>query len=351
VLLLSPQGDELALDEPSDLMKHLNLLQEASINIPPATRLAVKIGLKDLPLTADELCRRVSLSTNERLARALAEEAASSIPAATSRPGAKPVLEVSGLTYAYSGGQPALRDVSLRIHEGDFIGVVGPNGSGKSTLLKHLVGLLRPLRGAVYLDGKDTARATIGQIASTVGMLMQNPDHQLLYEDTVFDEVAFSLKSLSSGAVRTRVRQALRVVGLEAKQEVYPGKLSYGERRKLVLASVMALEPRLIVLDEPFFGLDYFGRANLAQILKSFNERGHSIVVATHDMDTISRYADRLVVMFDGNIVADAPTGAALFSAPLEEYDLRQPDVVRVAHCLGRGGLGAGQSELRGNRG
>jgi len=339
VLLLSVTGEALAFDHPREVIKRLDLLNKARINVAPVTRLAMRIGAQQLPLTVDECCDLLLNSWDGNLAKVIGAEISSNIRGVSPRHRNDVVIETVDLHYAYPRGQAALRDINLRISKGDFVGVVGPNGSGKTTLLKHLVGLLRPLRGKVLLNGQDLRRLTIGEISKEVGILLQNPDHQLLYENTVFDEIAYGLRQLGAEQVDRRVKKAAAVVGLEEKQDLYPGKLSSGERTKLILASIIALEPEVIILDEPFFGQDYFGRAHLAQILKSLNERGHTIIVVTHNLDVISEYADRWIVLFEGKVVADDSTGNILASVSLDNYGLECPQLVALAKCLEQHGI------------
>lgn len=250
-----------------------------------------------------------------------------------------PLLEVDGLSFAYPGDPPvqALRDVDLTVRAGEFVGLIGQNGSGKSTLVRCLVGVLRPQQGAVRFRGKDIARFRVGQLSTRIGLVLQNPDYQL-FSISAEEEVLFGLRNLGvppEEAAR-RTRAALAEVGLGEVRDVFPFRLSFGDRRKLAVASVLAMGPELLILDEPTTAQDYHGRYLLAELAERLRAAGKTILMITHDMDLIARYARRLVVMRDGEVVLDGPTRDVFAEGEvLAATKLRAPLAFRLGQELG----------------
>lgn len=221
--------------------------------------------------------------------------------------GTSPIISIKGLTHRYDG-VTALAGVDLEVAPGEIVAVVGVNGSGKTTLVKHLNGLLRPAGGSVFVDGLDAATTPVSDLARHVGLVFQNPD-TMLFAGTVEDEVAFGLRNIDPDGPRaTRVDAALSEVGLLHRRSAYPRSLSRGERQRLALACVIAMRPRVIVLDEPTTGLDAREAAEVMVILGRLRQAGHTIVMVSHDMRLVEKYADRIVRMEEGRIVPDGRT-------------------------------------------
>jgi ABC-type cobalt transport system, ATPase component len=221
------------------------------------------------------------------------------------------VLEARNLTVEYPGPPPvtALRDVSLTIRQGEFVGIVGQNGSGKSTLVKCFVGLLRPKKGEVLFRGQNLRRFSVGEIARRIGLVLQNPDYQL-FTASCRDEIRFGLRNVGipENEIDRRVEEALQRVGLEAYADLFPFRLSFGDRRKLAVAATMALGPEVLILDEPTTAQDHRGRYQLAKLARQFHEEGGTVLMITHDVDLIARYAQRLIVLHEGRVLLDGPT-------------------------------------------
>jgi energy-coupling factor transport system ATP-binding protein len=250
----------------------------------------------------------------------------------------KPVIKVENLFYSYGGGQPVINNISLEIARGECLAIIGQNGAGKSTLAKHFNGLHRPVSGKVYVDGKDTAGMKVSTLARTVGYVFQNPDHQI-FNDTVGREVAFGLKKLglSRKEIEDRVAEALDAVGLTRHYQTYPFNLSKGQRQRVALASVLAMQTQVIVLDEPTTGQDYRESVQIMDLVEKLNENGHTIVFITHDMSLVARYSRRAVVLCQGEILADGSV-KSIFSLPelLARTYLSPPQVTALAQGLGR---------------
>ena len=259
------------------------------------------------------------------------------------------VLEVQNLTYTYSAGSPfemqAIREVSFCTHPGELLGIIGHTGSGKSTLVQHLNGLLRPSDGKVLLDGEDIWEhpKEIRRVRFRVGMVFQYPEHQL-FEDTIYKDIAFGPRNmgLDEAEIDRRVRDAARYVGLEdALLNKSPFDLSGGEKRRAAIAGVMAMEPDVLVLDEPTAGLDPRGRERVLRLIEDYRARsGATVLLVSHSMEDIARVADRVLVMDHGR-VAMLDTVQAVFSRAqeLEALGLTVPAVTRVMLLLRQSGV------------
>jgi cobalt/nickel transport system ATP-binding protein len=228
-------------------------------------------------------------------------------PGAQAAAGPPAVVEVRGLAHRYPDGTPALAGVDLCIAQGESVAVVGANGAGKSTLLLHLNGLLTPSAGEVRIGGLPVTRATLSQIRRTVGFVFQDADDQL-FMPTVHDDVAFGPSNLGLTApeVESRVRAALESVGATHLATRAPYRLSGGEKRAVAIAGVLAMQPSILVLDEPSSGLDPAARRRLIGLLRSLTQ---TRVIATHDLDLVLEVCRRVIVLHDGQPQADGPPG------------------------------------------
>ncbi len=230
--------------------------------------------------------------------------------AGSAGPGAaQPIVQVRDLSYSY-GDIPALDTINISIQPGEFTAIVGENGSGKTTLVKHFNALLTPTSGDVFVQGKNTRQCTITGLAAVVGLVFQNPDH-MFFADTVREEIEFGLKNLGISDGKERVDQALAEVGLMHTGELYPRWLSRGERQRLAIACVIAMQPPIIVLDEPTTGLDGNEARLVMEILKKLQRKGHTIIVITHNREIAEHCADRVLTMEKGKIISDTLMGGA----------------------------------------
>ena len=230
-------------------------------------------------------------------------------------------LEASHLSYTYSPGTPfeqkAVRDVSLTIREGEFIALIGHTGSGKSTLIRHFNGLLHPTGGDVLIDGESIFRdkKSLRAARFAVGLVFQYPEYQL-FEETVEKDIAFGPKNmgLSADEIHSRVCESLRLCGLdESFLSKSPFDLSGGQKRRVALAGVLAMRPRLLILDEPAAGLDPQGSREIMRYIRAYAARGNSVLFVSHDMSDAAAYAERVLVMDRGSLALDGPP-AEVFS-------------------------------------
>nr|WP_319376004.1 energy-coupling factor transporter ATPase [uncultured Methanoregula sp.] len=220
----------------------------------------------------------------------------------------EPIISVQDLTYSY-GEVLALKGINLSIRRGEFIAIVGENGSGKTTLVKHFNRLLSPTSGNVIVNGKNTRDCTIATLARDVGLVFQNPDH-MFFADTVREEIAYGVKNLNIGNQDAVIDSAINDAGLSGSSALYPRWLSRGERQRLAIACVVAMQPGVIVLDEPTTGLDGYESRLVIDMLKTLQEKGHTIIIITHNKEIAEHCADRVILMENGRIVSDTAGGA-----------------------------------------
>ncbi len=246
-------------------------------------------------------------------------------------------VSIRSLTYSYPSGVGALREVSLEIASGERVTLIGQNGSGKTTLVKHLNGLLRPKNGVVLVGGWDTQSHTTAQLSRRVGFMFQNPDEQI-FKSRVEDEVAFGVRNLglAENEVKQRVGAALERTGLAGLAGEHPYELLAGQRKWVALASVLAMDPPVLVLDEPTSGQDARQLARLGALLDEL-AGDKTVVVVTHDVDFCAEHLERVVVMKDGQVLADGPKEDVLARGELlGETQVEPPQITRLALALGR---------------
>ena len=260
-----------------------------------------------------------------------------------------PILEIKHLTHTYSVGTPfqrnAVEDISFSVEPGEFLGIIGHTGSGKSTLIQHLNGLLRPTEGEILLNGKDiwAEPKKIRAVRFQVGLVFQYPEYQL-FEETVYKDIAFGPKNQgkTGDELDHAVREAARLVGLRDEQlEKSPFELSGGQKRRVALAGVLAMEPKVLVLDEPTAGLDPAGRENLmANIREYHRHKNATILLVSHSMDEIAQNVDRILVLKSAHILMSG-TPAEIFTRAEEllSAGLDVPQITRVAMSLRDRGL------------
>lgn len=253
----------------------------------------------------------------------------------------EPIMQVKNLSYVYSAGTPfehkALDNVNFTIHRGEFVGIIGHTGSGKSTLMQQLNGLLKPTAGQVLLNGVDIwfDKQTTRQARFRVGLVFQYPEYQL-FEETVYKDIAFGPKNmgLSQQEIDRRVREAAGFVGITERQlQSSPFDLSGGQKRRVAIAGVIAMEPELLILDEPIAGLDPVGRAEILDNIESYRRaKNATVMMVSHSMEDVARMTDRLLVLFNSRLAMDAPP-AQVFGRAQELIDMGL-DIPRVTQIF-----------------
>ncbi|MEE3488920.1 MAG: ABC transporter ATP-binding protein [Bulleidia sp.] len=232
----------------------------------------------------------------------------------------KPLLTVDHISYSYDGVRPVLQDVNVVIHEGEMLSIVGKNGAGKTTLSSIICGFIKPDEGRILLNGEDLSKYTISERAQYVGIVMQNPN-QMISKTMIFDEVAFGLRvrKMDEDTIKQKVYDVLKVCGLYEFRSWPISALSFGQRKRVTIASILVLNPKILILDEPTAGQDYRHYSEIMEFLKKLNENGQTIILITHDMHLMLEYTERAVVIADGKKVADEPAYQVLCDDALTE--------------------------------
>ncbi len=258
------------------------------------------------------------------------------------------ILETQNLTYKYSVGTPfekvAIEDISISVEKGDFIGIIGHTGSGKSTLVQHLNGLLKPTSGTILLDGKDihSDKNFTRQARFKVGLCFQYPEYQL-FENTVYEDIAFGPKNmkLSKEEIKERVLRAAEFVGVRNDMlQKSPFDLSGGEKRRVAIAGVMAMQPEILILDEPSAGLDPKGRKVISEMIEQYRKNtGSTVIVVSHSMEDVAESADKVLVMNKGKVEYFASVDEVFSNAEhLVEIGLNVPEITKVFLALKKQG-------------
>jgi len=265
-----------------------------------------------------------------------------------------PIIKVSSLTHTYSSGTPfektAIDNINLEIEGGEFVGLIGHTGSGKSTFIQHLNGLLAPSSGKVEVDGEDihSSKDALRRVRFKVGLVFQYPEYQL-FEETVYKDIAFGPKNmgLNEDEIDERVREAARFAGVDEKWlDVSPLELSGGQKRRVAIAGVIAMRPKVLVLDEPTAGLDPEGRESFLKNISDYKDAtGATVIIISHSMDDVARIASRLVVFHEGKIALDG-TPADVFDHAelLQDMGLTVPRATQIALALKKRGVSIPES-------
>lgn len=250
------------------------------------------------------------------------------------------IIEIKNLNYVYGPGTPfeikALNNINLQIEEGDFIGLIGHTGSGKSTLVQHLNGLMKPTSGDIFVDGENIVKkeANLKLLRQKVGLVFQYPEHQL-FEETVYKDIAFGPKNLGldKEEIHLRIKNAMEAVGLDFEElkDRSPFELSGGQKRRVAIAGVIAMKPKVLILDEPTAGLDPHGRDEiLGEVKDLFNNMGITIILVSHSMEDVAKMVNRILVMHNGTIAMDGPTREIFKRADeLENLGLGIPQITQ----------------------
>lgn len=255
----------------------------------------------------------------------------------------KYVLETENLSYTYPDGTKAINNINLAIEKGEKIAIIGSNGAGKSTLFHHLNGLKKAKSGIVKIDGEEMkySKENLIKIRQKVGVVFQNPDDQL-FSPTVIEDVAFGPMNLGLDreTIDSRVKESLKSVQMEGYENKVPHHLSGGEKKKVAIAGVMAMHPDIMILDEPTAALDPQGAEQVLTILNQLNSQGMTIIISSHDLEMISTFADRIIVLHEGEIICEGnPESVFSNKTILNQAHLKQPKCVEILNILKSRGL------------
>ena len=309
-LMLIREGEIIADAPPADLLTRLELLEQCGVHPPDLNRVLAALGIAQHASDVDH-AETLLRNLMPALPHGSSAPATSAAPHPLIAPDAaeqaeRPLIEIEHLSFSYPGGPRVLDSVRLAIRPGEFLAIIGQNGSGKTTLAKQIVGLLKPESGRVLIGGRDRTTLRPAETAQQVGYVFQNPDHQI-FAATVEDEVAFGPRNfgLSAEEVERRCAEVLSAVGLEGERDRDPFLLGKGERQRLAVASVLALRPRLLILDEPTTGLDYREQRRMMKLVSELNDAGIAIVIIAHTPWLVAAYARRVVLMRRGRLLFD----------------------------------------------
>ncbi len=332
-ILVLDEGREVAYGTPREVFADTGLFKKFMIRAPQVSQLGAtlqeaKYPLPIFPIVLDEARDGIVELIDGKSPPAVSRSSAtaSSAEKKTEASTRKSIITVDHLSYVYQPREVlAVDDVNFDIKEGEFVAIIGQNGSGKTTILKNLLGLLHPTSGKVTVAGLDTSQAAVSDLARHVGFVLQNPDQQL-FAETIEQEIAFGPQNLGvdEAEVKRRVDEAIEMVGLECDKMEFPPALPKGDRAKVVIASALALNPEIMVLDEPTTGQDYKGCHQILQIARKLHQENRTVVFVTHHMALVAEYAQRVIIMCDGKILLDSKT----------EDIFGQPDVIRKAHII-----------------
>jgi len=309
-----------------DVLSEVDLLRSLGLNPPEPAELFHDLGLrsKPLPMTVEEALERMPALRNFRKP---SEEEVNS---------REPAVEVEDLWFAYPGGDWVLKGVNLTVRSGEMVGLIGQNGSGKTTLAQTIMGILKPRRGRIRLFGKDVTSQDLMERAVTVGYVFQNPDYQI-FTKSVYEEIAYGLRArgMVEEEVRKRVEEVARMVGLSALLDEDPFFLPKAHRQRVAVASVLALNPKVVILDEPSTGLSPGETRALMDLARELNRKGTTFIIITHEMWVVAEYCNRVVLMSDGNVVLDAPTRKAFSMGDfIRKYEIEPPAVTEISRRL-----------------
>ena len=251
------------------------------------------------------------------------------------------MLEVKDLNFTYPTGLEALKGINITVNDGEFLAVMGQNGAGKTTLVKHFNGLLKPTHGEVLVDGLSTRDVSVAKLARDVGFVFQNPDHQL-FSETVEDEIAFALKNFGfkENVIEKQIIWALNLLDVVQYRKTSPFMLSGGERKRVALASILAWDPKMIILDEPTIGQDHQQKEKLQQFILQLNAQKKTVVIVTHDVEFVAECNPRVILMSQGKILVEGKANEMLTDPKmLAQASIVPPQITKIFLDLADFGL------------
>lgn len=336
---------------PKQIFSKVEEVRRAGLDVPQITSLAYRmkqdgIEISQLPITIDEMIELIKglFDINKTITSPSIEKTPLDILKSDKETNLseditrEPIIKVQNLSHTYMPGstfeRKALRDISLTINEGDILGIIGHTGSGKSTFVQHLNGILKPTSGTIEVDGLTAGGKELKALRRKVGLIFQYPEHQL-FEETVYKDITFGLNklNLSQEEIKERVFHAINLLGISPELlEKSPFELSGGQKRRVAIAGVLVMEPKVLILDEPTAGLDPQGSSEVFKILSSLNKKeGTTIIIISHNMEEIAAFCNRVAVMSEGSIVMYDTTGNIFDrDTELQKYNLDIPQITKL---------------------
>jgi len=334
----------IVLDAPTrEALKQHQVFRDVGVRLPQVTQYALALepylNWPTLPITEEE-----ALPTVRRAVAGVEPVNGPVIPppgAIDLAQTAEPLIQVDKVRFAYREPVTVLQNVNLNFQRGEFTAIIGNNGSGKSTLMKMILGLLKPSAGRVVIDGVDTRQARVSELALKIGFIFQDPNDQL-FSNSVGEEIAFGLKNLElpEEEIEKRVTDTLAQFDLTEVQDTFPRFLARGDKQKLCIASIVAMRPQVLLLDEPTTGQDHRDSFQIMELAQTLNEQGITILLVTHDLSNVARYARRVIVVNDGVIIADGPTQEIMTDRELlASCHLTPPQIIQLGLDLSANGM------------
>jgi len=306
-------GEVIKLGAPNRFFKDIEFLKEKGVYPPQVSEFFYysKIGNNEnnFPVTIEEAMNTIKKEINIENLKNRINHIHNKLYTKRNKELGEEIINVKNLVYKYPDGTIALKGISFKVNKGEYIAIVGPNGSGKTTLAKILVALLKPSNGEVKIFGEDTRNINVSDLATKIGYVYQNPDHQL-FSPTVYEECAYGLRNLgfNEREIKERIKETLEIMGLNGLENVEPFMLSKGQRQRLALAATLVLKPEVIIVDEPTTGQDMKQSEAIMELLNKLNKDGKTIIVITHNMRIVAEYIERTIVLMNGKIILDGET-------------------------------------------
>ncbi|MCG8513302.1 MAG: energy-coupling factor transporter ATPase [Halanaerobiales bacterium] len=331
-VVLLDKGKIVSTGTPREILQQVELLKKCGVRVPACVQLGLELQAKGfsypkLPITAEELVKPLGVFKT-------AYQSDKPNLDSTAQKGV--VIEFDQVTHQFKNGYKGLDNISIKINKGEFISILGMNGAGKSTLVSHIIGLLRPTKGTVLVNNEASVKFTVAEMARRVGFIFQNPNHQI-FNDTVHKEITFGPKNLgwAEEEIERAAIQITRVASLEGMENKDPEGLSIGEKQRVALASILVMDPDILILDEPTTGQDQNSLDDMMAIVAELHRRGKTIIMITHDMDVALQYSNRVALMHKGKILWQGPVQEAFFQKQvLEQARLNQPEVLKIANLI-----------------
>jgi len=350
-MIVLDHGSIVLEGTPDEVFREVDTLDRMFVHVPDLARLGKSINLGgDRKLSLDVSKAAAQIKTwlgveKSTSGKPFKEPSASSQDAFEDAADGNLAVKVRNLTYTYPGtSAPAILNLNFSIPKGQFVGIIGQNGGGKTTIMKCLVGLLQPSQGEITLENMPLTGQKVGDIATQIGLILQNPDTQLFCM-SVEEEIRFGLENLKlePEEIERRTEEALKITALGEYRQLYPFKLSLGDRRKVAVASIVAMRPQILIFDEPLTGQDYKGRYELVNLAAELHRAGHTVIMISHDMELVARYTQRTLVVGRGQLLLDSPTREVFDHITLlRETFIEPPEIIRLAQELRACGLQSG---------
>lgn len=331
-VVVMDRGSVVLQGSVNEVFSQVDKLNELGLNVPQSIELSMKLKdagyVSEVSLIPDDVIEKLKNFKPKTPIHRSAEETVTTQK--------ETVIDVDHLVFSYLGDSNQVDDVSLQFKKGDFVAIIGQNGAGKTTLCRSIIGLLKPNSGTIKVAEIDIATKSVAELSGTVGYCFQNPDEQI-FKDSVEDELLFGAENLGrlNDRTRERIEQIIQDVGLENYRKVWPKYLSKGERQRLTMGSIIAMDPDIVIVDEPTTGQDWRETIWIMDLLKKINDEGKTIIIITHNMEIVCSYCNRVLAMRHGKVLLDG-TPAEVFSQPeiLETAYVQPTDITRIAQAL-----------------